>query len=299
MSRRKWCCWIYTILSLYGLAVALLFAQMEVITRTNFYNNSKDLTHWYPAVQPIKATITITTIILIFTTCFYHYNEIQIFKFDNSLSPKSTLIGNSYKLLILFEILIISIHPIWLGRVTHYGDENEGSVDISFIDFHYLYFLMLTRLGYIFRIFIVTSRVFYSTKVETVASLNKISTGQLNYENIRLIIRSCMERDAGKVMLYVIMFNWFFVAWLIHLTESRNDIVYPPSIHNGEKAGVCNFIDAMWLVPITFTTIGYGDYTPKSFFGRVFCMWLGLLGALCTAILVGLMTDKLAMVGVL
>lgn len=152
---------------------------------------------------------------------------------------------------------------------------------------------MLARLAYIGRIFIVTSRVFYSTKVETVASLNKISTGQLTYENIRLIVRSCMERYAGKVMMYVMALNWLSVAWLLHLSESNWNIKNNKA-EGRHDSGVSRFLDAMWLVPITFTTIGYGDFHPKSAFGRIFCIWLGLLGALCTAILVGLMTDKLA-----
>lgn len=150
-------------------------------------------------------------------------------------------VGGSYKIFILAEICIVSIHPIWIvGK------------DLNFIEYNYLYFLMLARLLYIFRIFIVNSRVFYSTKVETVASLNKISTGQLTYENIRLIVRSTMERYAGKVMMYVMCLNWVVVAWLIHLTESQYNI------ENNSSKGVSKFIDALWLVPITFTTIGAG-----------------------------------------
>lgn len=86
MKRRKWTCWIYTVLSLYGLALALIFAEIEICKSKKWVSLET-----YEVIQPIKISITLSTVILIMTTIFYHYNEIQIFKFDNSLSPKSTL----------------------------------------------------------------------------------------------------------------------------------------------------------------------------------------------------------------
>ena len=51
----------------------------------------------------------------------------------------------------------------------------------------------------------------------------------------------------------------------------------------------------IWMVPITFTTIGYGDVYPKSMFGRIFAIWVGGSGIILSAVLVGLTTDKLTM----
>ena len=149
MKRRRVCCWVYTVMSLYGagfgfginrdvipkmcdvlkfpktrpgqgLMVAVLFAELEVhkhnpqmekdlitttaatstsATSVNLQSNTSQLlletgqsnssSHIYEDLQPVKLTITLSTAVLMMATIFYHYNEIQIFKFDNSLSPKS------------------------------------------------------------------------------------------------------------------------------------------------------------------------------------------------------------------
>ena len=86
-----------------------------------------------------------------------------------------------------------------------------------------------------------------------------------------------------------VMINWLFVAWMIRLAEAQWNY------KNGSTDGVSAFLDTLWLVPITFTTIGYGDFYPRSYIGRLWCIWLALLGCVATAILVNIMTDTLGM----
>ena len=176
------------------------------------------------------------------------------------------------------ETVIIAIHPFWAA-------ENI----VTFVEFPELYFFMLVRVVFFYRAAIVKSALFFSAKVETVASLNRVSTGALNYENTRLILRSAMAKKAAKIMFVLVSIMWVSVAWCISLAEIQYNIVHH------KNTGVEDFITCIWLVPITFTTIGYGDFSPKSGFGRCFCIFLALAGAFTTAILIGLMNDKLAM----
>jgi hypothetical protein len=49
----------------------------------------------------------------------------------------------------------------------------------------------------------------------------------------------------------------------------------------------------MWLVAITFLTIGYGDRTPQSYCGRYISIVTGIMGVITTALLVAIITRKL------
>ena len=69
-----------------------------------------------------------------------------------------------------------------------------------------------------------------------------------------------------------VMVNWFFVAWMIRLAEAQYNY------SQGSNEGVSAFLDTLWLVPITFTTIGYGDFYPRSYSRYLFnCPFFGTL----------------------
>ncbi|MBN3276499.1 KCNN4 protein, partial [Polyodon spathula] len=53
--------------------------------------------------------------------------------------------------------------------------------------------------------------------------------------------------------------------------------------------------DTMWLIAITFLTIGYGDITPKTSCGKTVCLLTGVMGVSCTAMLVAVVAKNLSL----
>ncbi|KAL3319242.1 Small conductance calcium-activated potassium channel protein 2 [Cichlidogyrus casuarinus] len=53
------------------------------------------------------------------------------------------------------------------------------------------------------------------------------------------------------------------------------------------------FMDAMWIISITFLSIGYGDLVPHSKCGRTIAIATGVLGSSCTALVVAVFARKL------
>jgi len=315
--KRKWASIMSTVVSVYGLLIAFLIAEVEIRCLEGetgsslehqyacsvdeipgMESNTSHQAHQfcsgenstvklrvlvdgcraYGVLDKLRWTLTASTIITLIFSIMYQYFEIRIFKFDNSLSPSVFLIQRDLYCQIAIECLVIAIHPLWLHKQV-----------LWFMDYQYLYFMMVFRLFYAMRIALLNSHMFDSTKVQSVATLNKINIGALTKENMRLIMRTFMGDYGGRIMGLTIMINWLFVAWMIRLAEAQWNY------KNGSTDGVSAFLDTLWLVPITFTTIGYGDFYPRSHIGRLWCIWLALLGCVATAILVNIMTDTLGM----
>ena len=98
-----------------------------------------------------------------------------------------------------------------------------------------------------------------------------------------------MSERGGTILGIMVLANWMIFAWLIRLSESLWNL------ETKSNDGISDIVNTMWLVAVTFTTIGYGDFYPRSHFARFFCLWLGFSGTITTAILVSLMTEQLSM----
>ncbi|GLH00405.1 uncharacterized protein GBIM_06795 [Gryllus bimaculatus] len=60
--------------------------------------------------------------------------------------------------------------------------------------------------------------------------------------------------------------------------------------HDEEHA---NLLNAMWLIAITFLSVGFGDIVPNTYCGRGIAVTTGVMGAGCTALLVAVVSRKL------
>uniref|UniRef100_A0A672KSC8 Potassium calcium-activated channel subfamily N member 3 n=1 Tax=Sinocyclocheilus grahami TaxID=75366 RepID=A0A672KSC8_SINGR len=67
---------------------------------------------------------------------------------------------------------------------------------------------------------------------------------------------------------------------------------YSVQYHDAQDV-TSNFLGAMWLISITFLSIGYGDMVPHTYCGKGVCLLTGIMGAGCTALVVAVVARKL------
>lgn len=67
------------------------------------------------------------------------------------------------------------------------------------------------------------------------------------------------------------------VCILIRVCEIDHDVLHH------------SFANSLWLVAITFLSVGYGDIVPHTYCGRAISVSVGMLGAGCTALVVAVL----------
>ena len=85
------------------------------------------------------------------------------------------------------------------------------------------------------------------------------------------------DRTSGPVMIFFLsslsLFLSFTIDWLYPLNM---DSVSFFRYHDAQDV-TSNFLGAMWLISITFLSIGYGDMVPHTYCGKGVCLLTGIM----------------------
>lgn len=114
-------------------------------------------------------------------------------------------------------------------------------------------------------------------------------------------MKTLMTICPGTVLLVFSVSLWIIAAWTIRacerLTDFRQYILYFPIMYilrcrmhekfilhkncviryHDSHESISNFLSAMWLISITFLSIGYGDMVPNTYCGKGVCLLTGIM----------------------
>ncbi|XP_053286584.1 small conductance calcium-activated potassium channel protein 1 isoform X1 [Pleuronectes platessa] len=227
----------------------------------------------------MKGLISLSTAILLGLIVMYHAREIQLFMVDNGADDWRIAITFERVLIVTLELLVCAIHPIpgrymfnWTARlaVSYTASVADADVDI------FLSVPMFLRLYLIGRVMLLHSKLFTDATSRSIGALNKISF------DTRFVLKTLMTICPGTVLLVFSVTCWIIAAWTVRLCERYHDAQEVTS----------TFLGAMWLISITFLSIGYGDMVPHTYCGKGVCLLTGIMGAGCTALVVAVVARK-------
>uniref|UniRef100_A0A8C2Z9U0 Potassium calcium-activated channel subfamily N member 4 n=1 Tax=Cyclopterus lumpus TaxID=8103 RepID=A0A8C2Z9U0_CYCLU len=136
---------------------------------------------------------------------------------------------------------------------------------------------MFLRLYLVHRAILLHSKVLLSASYRSIGSLNNINF------SFRFVLKILMNKYPARTLLAFILLFWLTASWMLTLCERQT------------RAATGNMDTAMWLIAITFLTVGYGDVAPHTSCGKAVCLFTGVMGVACTAMLVAVVTKTLAL----
>ncbi|XP_045409517.1 small conductance calcium-activated potassium channel protein 1 isoform X3 [Lemur catta] len=228
----------------------------------------------------LKCLISLSTVILLGLVVLYHAREIQLFMVDNGADDWRIAMTCERVFLISLELAVCAIHPVpghyrftWTARLafTYAPSVAEADVDVL------LSIPMFLRLYLLGRVMLLHSKIFTDASSRSIGALNKITF------NTRFVMKTLMTICPGTVLLVFSISSWVIAAWTVHVCERYHD----------KQEVTSNFLGAMWLISITFLSIGYGDMVPHTYCGKGVCLLTGIMGAGCTALVVAVVARKL------
>ncbi|XP_039984302.1 small conductance calcium-activated potassium channel protein 1b isoform X2 [Xiphias gladius] len=227
----------------------------------------------------LKGLISLSTAILLGLILMYHAREIQLFMVDNGADDWRIAMTFERILFVMLELLVCAIHPIpghyvftWTARLAFSYTASVADADVDII----LSVPMFLRLYLIGRVMLLHSKLFTDASSRSIGALNKI-----NFDT-RFVMKTLMTICPGTVLLVFSVSCWIIAAWTVRVCERYHDAQEVTS----------TFLGAMWLISITFLSIGYGDMVPHTYCGKGVCLLTGIMGAGCTALVVAVVARK-------
>ncbi|CAK9828333.1 Small conductance calcium-activated potassium channel protein [Anthophora retusa] len=258
------------VMGMFGIIVMVIENELSsagVYTKASFYSTA------------LKTLISVSTVILLGLIFAYHALEVQLFMIDNCADDWRIAMTWQRIAQISIELLICAVHPIpgeyyflWTTKLANKG----GDFGSKWVPYDVTLSLpMFFRLYLICRVMLLHSKLFTDASSRSIGALNRINF------NTRFVLKTLMTICPGTVLLVFMVSLWIIASWTLRQCER---------FHDEEHA---NLLNAMWLIAITFLSVGFGDIVPNTYCGRGIAVSTGIMGAGCTALLVAVVSRKL------
>ncbi|XP_062615961.1 small conductance calcium-activated potassium channel protein 2-like [Saccostrea cucullata] len=224
----------------------------------------------------LKTIISATTVILLICICLNYYTAAKIKMLDAGLKEWHMAMSTWNWFGLALELLICSIHPfpgdVRLPYLSPDGVSHTVSLDAV------LSIVMVARLYLVAKFAVVHSVLLTDTSIYSIGALSKVKINTL------FVFRAAMRNRPGQLLLLVMISTFVVNTWAMRACE----LYYERKNYNKNS-----YIESMWLIAITFLTVGYGDRTPQSYCGRYISIVTGAMGVITTALLVAIIARYL------
>ncbi|CAI4230167.1 unnamed protein product [Auanema sp. JU1783] len=223
----------------------------------------------------LKACILGSTLVLIVYVGYFHVIDVQLFMNANAADDWRVSLTTHRVTQILIELMICAVCPLPLELGTYSSIDTHNTLHSLNVLFS---ISMFFRLYWLCRVMLLHSRLFTDASSRSIAGLNRVNF------NARFILKTLMTLCPGKMLIIFTASLWIIAGWILRLCEREMSIPRTRELDYGSS---------IWLVAITFLSVGYGDIVPHTQCGRVMAVITGILGTCTSSMVVAVITRKL------
>jgi len=276
----------------YAEFIIMFFSLLSVIScLLNYEINYEQLTKMTYSFETYKDVLNISTLLfnsfatfVIMLNIYLRYKyQIKFEAYTGTLTHEDTLMSSGYVKNVIGECLLTLIHPNVLVVSDYYAYKkryNTPVIDsLTYSVNEILLAFMVLRVFFIFK-FLMTISYFKTSRAARTCRMYGESNSYL------FALRCLFNKYPIRFVSIMFFSGMLFFTVAIRIFERTFDSAnrynnFDPS-SNGNS-----FVDietSAWCVIITMLTVGYGDFFPKTVFGRIYAVSEVVTGLLVTSL---------------
>lgn len=239
---------------------------------TNDNNNNKPFTHLTQTITLIL--ITLSVVLFNLSSLNRYLIILHIDKYTLQVLKTKSFCSVKYCGYFILELCISLMHPNIYCRNIHITfNKRYYRYTVTYTINDMLLIITLLRVYVLFR-FLIAISAFYSSRADRIAHL---VGSHLN----RLFVVRCIVLSYPFTFLVATAFVFVVVTgYMLRIAESP---VYTDKMGDNDYR---KYVNCLWNVLVTMTTVGYGDYYPVTTLGRLINIFVSLWGNCLTSFMV-------------
>ncbi|CAJ0610563.1 unnamed protein product [Cylicocyclus nassatus] len=264
------------------LGVLVMVIDAEITGQTLF-----GITKHHPVSLLLRSFVALSTIALLTQIVLYHINNVVLDLVDCGADDWRVVVTSNRALEFCTEFILCAICPLPGTGSLHWSfiETNRNMQTSQGRSFHTrevpfdvpLSILMLSRIYLLGRFMVLHSKQFQDASTRTLAALNRIQV------NFSFVLKTVLDQQPVLVRgAYVYNKEWA-AANENYARFGRADQDVPSILYS----------NALWFIAITFMLNGYGDIVPQTHAGRIIAIFVGVVGAIISSILIAVISRNI------
>jgi len=240
------------------------------------------------SVRLLLLWLTLISTLLLLPLVIIRYKlKIQWLQSKNLLSINDTLYstGDVYHLLLELFLYILIPTPFYSGQAFQsYNEPAKVQTAYSYNELFCL--LVLLRVFMVFRMLLGNCR-YYTNSAHRICQLTGCKNGYL------FVVKCLMKSNPLQVLITALCLSIITFAYAVKVCErplifalTQKELALNPTnptfpIPND----VSDYYNSVWLMMVTMTTVGYGDYYPRTTPGRAITFFACIFGVIVVSLM--------------
>lgn len=261
--------------SLYFVFLGILLGIFDYEISYDDVNDDEKVTRIICESLCVLSTICVYIALVVRYSLVLHLSKARGF-----YSKYDTMVNTGLYKFLIFEIIINSITPFpFIWDETYQESYSDYDTKVSYrVNDIFLLIMCLTRTYIVLRASLTWSN-FMDTRSQRVCTMSGTNA------SFMFSVKSLMKRKPYSVLLSSLVVSVLIFGFVLRIFER------PLSEASGQDFNSIN--NAFWVTLITMTTVGYGDFFPKSNIGRFIGILIAFWGVAFVSLFVVTLTNLL------